>query len=84
MTAYDRLKALREIFNNRRNDTDCEIAFDCIIHIANAETNATDTLGHDAKDTEEWCNLVVATIESQLEVAETHVRAALNALGYSQ
>jgi hypothetical protein len=83
MTAYDRLKTLLEIFNDRRNATDCDTAFDCIIHIANAETNATDTLGRDAIDTEEWCNLVIATTESQLETAEPHVRAALNDLGYS-
>ena len=82
MTAHNRLNALLEIFNDRRNDTDCETAFDCIIHIANAETNATDTLGHEAKGTEEWCNLVIATIESQLEVAESHVHVAFNDLGY--
>jgi hypothetical protein len=83
MTAYDRLKTLLAIFNDRRDATDCDTAFDCIIHIANAETNATDTLGHDAINTDAWCNLVIATIESQLEVAEPHVHVAFNDLGYS-
>jgi hypothetical protein len=83
MTAYNQLKALNELFTIRRNATDCQTAFDCLIHIADGDGNATDTLGWDARDTEEWCSLVIRTIECSLETAEPHVRAAFNALGYS-
>ncbi len=83
MTAYDKLKALNETFVDRRINTNCPIAFDCSLHIANGDDNATRTLGWDARDTEEWCALVIRTIECNLENAEQHVRSAFNALGYS-
>ena len=82
MTAYDRLKALNEVFTACRADNNSPTALDCLIHIADGEGNATDTLGWDARHTEEWCSLAIRSIECQLEVAESHVIAAFNNLGY--